>query len=171
MLPDRSDVSQMMMGFDETVEEPLLRSATDLTHVQGTNVPQRPLDGRPGQQRGFRSMLTPHELRNPFLGRKLDEFLPVKLQEKATSDHVPGSPVGLNPTPGSAELQGEGPTARTGTVGDESPDLLDVVTRDDAAPISNFDVHTARVTGAKIERKSPVKKPAMRLWKAFQLDS
>lgn len=113
MLADRPRVAQVVVGLDEAVEERLLAPAADLAAIQRPDRRQSALDRLPAKQRHrFRPPVLGHVVRRgPPLGRELDMALPVKEKHQASGDHVPGSPVGLDPVPGLAQLDRKGPVA------------------------------------------------------------
>ena len=103
MLAHRLRVAQVVMLFEQTVEQAFLRCPPDLFKTQRPQGPQRGLERAAVDIDSWRTLPLDQGIGRRLLPRRQEDVTgSVQRQHQASADHVPELPVGLNPVPGPA---------------------------------------------------------------------
>ena len=141
MFTDGLRVAQVVVGFDEAIEELLLPTATpDLTELEGPDLRNFRFNTLPREKRrGFRLLTLDERIAcaKPRRG-ELDVTCAVEEEHQPSSHHGPQFPVCLLPVPSPAELLREPPSACAGMLGDDPPDGFNVLLVDCPPSVSDL---------------------------------
>ena len=138
----RVTVSQIVVVFDQAVEQRLGRRVPNLPNLQRPQCRQRRLDRALVDIDLFGLFAVGQRVVGDALDRRqLDMAFSVQLEHKASADHIPPRPVGLHPVPGLAQLHRQSPATVVRVVCDQFANKGDIVRRDPLAPVCDVDVH------------------------------
>jgi hypothetical protein len=142
VLTDRLRVPEVMVRFDESVEEFLLSGAPDLLESQ------RPELAKPNAKRCCLDIDSLwHSVLSGVIGWpiayrwKLNEARAIEFEHEAATNHVAKLTVRLTPIPGFTQELRKSSAARFGMLGDEFADELEVALGDRAAAILQLHFH------------------------------
>src|SRR5207249_11655487 len=105
LLADRLDVTEVMMMFDQTIEQHLLRSPPYQAEFQGSQILQTGFENGRIDVGNIGTAATKQWIVWSDFGRwQLDMPAAVQRQHQSAADHVAWRAIGLHPIPGSAQL-------------------------------------------------------------------
>jgi len=143
MFSHRLAVTEVMMVFDQGIEESLLGQSSHLPDDKLRQAAKIDLDGGLIEARAIR-FLSPDQriVRRTALGGKLDLAGPLQLQQERPADHIAQLTVGLDPVPCLTEPLGELSAAVGRMLRDEALDEGDILIRNDSVSVLQLCVHT-----------------------------
>ena len=143
MFSHRLTVTEVMVVFDQGIEESLFGQSSHLPDDKLRQAAKIDLDGGLIEARAIR-FLSPDQriVRRTALGGKLDLAGPLQLQQERAADHIAQLTVGLDPVPCLTEPLGELSAAISRMLCDKALDEGDILIRNDSVSVLQLCVHT-----------------------------
>jgi hypothetical protein len=140
VLTDRMGVPEIMVLLDERLDESLVRSATNLTDVEGPEIRKTRGERRSRHIDQSDHGVAARLLAPPSSRRQIQVALPVKFQHQSTTERVAWRTVLLRPVPRLAYLERERSPTRSGAPGNELPKERDLARSERASAIAKHRV-------------------------------